>query len=61
MDFITVFKYVMAVLELLFLVMSIVYFIKGLKSKNYKSAWKYVGCYLVLNLARHLLTWLHIF
>ena len=52
MDMMTFIQYTIAILELVFFILTIFYLIKGLKTKDYKNLKKYGIIYLILNFIR---------
>lgn len=53
MEFTVWLQYLMAVLEVIFLVLALYHLIKGVKSKDYTRFKRYGLIYLILNLLRH--------
>lgn len=54
MNIMVLVRYIEAILEIVFLVLTIFYFIKEFKTKNYKKVKIYGMIYLVLNFIRHI-------
>lgn len=54
MDIVTFVLYTMAILELLFFLLTMYHLIKGLQTKNYNELKKYGSIYLILNFIRRI-------
>ena len=55
MDIITFIRYTMAILELVFFILTMYHLVKGLRIKNYQNLKKYGIIYIILNLIRRVL------
>ena len=52
-------KYTIAILELVFFILTIYHLVKGLRTKNYQNLKKYGIVYLILNFIRKVLEFVH--